>query len=197
MEARHSAVVFAGRDGGPANGARRGDTTPGQKCGACSESEARHNGQACQFRHRARLFTRQAGLCSWCGEALNPNLSGADIDHVIPVSRRGPWVEWNYQLLHTGCNGAKGALLSDRAYDLAAAHGFVIPDFIAVWEQPVRRLTFGRRTRQGHPRRWWPATGPVHLAHPGDEDKTLCGVQLRPGVAEGLRRCREAVECDV
>jgi HNH endonuclease len=130
--------------------------------------------EECLFRYRAILYTRQRGLCSWCGEQLNADLLRTHVDHVIPVSRRGPRADWNFQLLHGRCNTAKGARLTDRAYDLADANGFVIPDFIAVWEQPVPGRKFGHLPRD-RAVYWRPASGPVHLVHPGSEDHTLCG----------------------
>lgn len=149
---------------------------PGVRCDdRANLCPVRHNDPACQLRHRAQLFTVQAGICGWCGEPLPSNLERSDIDHVIPVSRRGPWVEWNYQLLHAGCNRSKGARLTDRAYALADEHGFVIPDFIAVWEQPVLARKIVRRPGERPVHRWRGATGPVHLVHPGDEGQTLCG----------------------
>ena len=155
---------------------------PGQECwrcnGVCDSPRAvagRCLGdEACWFRYRAILFTRQHGLCGWCGKPLNADLKRTHIDHVIPLSRRGPDADWNFQLLHGGCNTAKGARLTDRAYDLAHEHGFVIPDFIAVWEHPVNGRKFGLRPHD-RPVYWRPATGPVHLVHPGAEGSTLCG----------------------
>jgi hypothetical protein len=155
---------------------------PGQECrdcrGAAEGSGAVAGrclgGEACRFRYRAVLFTRQGGLCAWCSEPLNADLSRTHVDHVIPTSRRGPWADWNLQLLHGRCNAAKAARLTDRAYDLADAHGFVIPDFIAVWEEPASTRKLGRIPR-GRPAHWRPASGPVHLVHPGALRGTLCG----------------------
>jgi HNH endonuclease len=155
---------------------------PGQECwrcnGACDSPRAvagRCLGdEACRFRYRASLFMRQQGLCGWCGEPLNADLKRMHVDHVMPVSRRGPSADWNFQLLHGRCNTAKGPRLTDRAYDLAAEHGFVIPDFIAVWEQPVSGRKYGLRPKD-RAVHWRPATGPVHLVHPGLEGTTLCG----------------------
>jgi hypothetical protein len=130
------------------------------------------------IRYRASLFMRQQGLCGWCGEPLNADLKRMHVDHVMPVSRRGPSADWNFQLLHGRCNTAKGPRLTDRAYDLAAEHGFVIPDFIAVWEQPVSGRKYGLRPKD-RAVHWRPATGPVHLVHPGLEGTTLCGSPAR------------------
>lgn len=156
---------------------------PGARCTGVALCPGKHNSPTCQFRHRAHLFTAQAGICGLCDRKLPANLTGSDIDHVIPRSRRGPDEDWNRRLLHAGCNSAKGARLTDEAYDLADARGFAIPDFIAALEQPVD-LAAGRRSPGYNPypgrrrTRWQPSGGPVHLLVPGrlsNEAKTLCG----------------------
>ena len=160
---------------------------PGVRCSdGASLCPVPHNGPVCKLRHRAQLFTVQAGTCGWCGETLPANLERSDIDHVIPRSRRGPDERWNLQLLHSACNSAKSARLTEAAYDLADAHGFAIPDFVAVWEQPAN-LTDGRsgtspaRFYRKPVARWSPSSGPVHLAGPVERRQTLCGYGFAGG----------------
>lgn len=54
-----------------------------------------------------RIFLRDRGICGICGVRV-PNLSAANIDHVIPISRGGQHTEENVQLAHRTCNREKG-----------------------------------------------------------------------------------------
>jgi 5-methylcytosine-specific restriction endonuclease McrA len=75
-------------------------------------------------RLRQRLATRQAGICTWCRRPLPKGLTGTHVDHVIPIARGGPDVDWNLQLLHGECNLAKADQLTEQAAELAARHGW-------------------------------------------------------------------------
>jgi hypothetical protein len=124
---------------------------PGQECGFCHGD--RDGGRCllspeCRFRYRAGFFTRQGGLCPWCGEPLPGHLGMAwdrgmlwadvAIDHIIPVTRGGPVrAEWNKQLLHKNCNSSKGNRVAAEALALAAGHGTPVLDFLAVCEHPA------------------------------------------------------------
>lgn len=102
------------------------DFSPGARCLDVALCPTQHNSPTCRLRHRARLFTDQAGICGWCGGAMPANLVKTSIDHIIPTSRGGPDDPWNRQLVHAGCNSSKGRQLSPRAVDLATAHGVVL-----------------------------------------------------------------------
>jgi len=47
----------------------------------------------------------QNGICKICGIELR--LSGSELDHVIPVSRGGSNLDYNFQLLCPTCNRMK------------------------------------------------------------------------------------------
>jgi HNH endonuclease len=112
---------------------------PGEECWNC-RGERRHGPcpavPACHFRYKAGFFTRQGGICPWCGNALPADLAKTAVDHVVPVSRGGPWVEQNLQLLHLGCNTSKGNRVTAGALELAAAHEWLVADFLPVQVLP-------------------------------------------------------------
>ena len=114
---------------------------------------------ACKYRIRATMFTRQDGKCGYCEEALNWDLHQVAVDHIIPRERYGTDEPWNKQLVHVACNSRKGERITFRARLLAEAHGVVIPDFI-----PVRAAT-------GEP-------GDIHLIKSLISRKALCNVNL-------------------
>jgi 5-methylcytosine-specific restriction endonuclease McrA len=64
-----------------------------------------------------------ATVCTWCNEPLG---RGSAVDHIIPLSRGGPNVAWNRELLHRRCNQEKGNLLTSRAIALAELHGITL-----------------------------------------------------------------------
>lgn len=123
---------------------------PGQECEFCHGG--RDGGRClgspeCLFRYRAAFFTRQGGLCAWCGELLPADLNtlrrrgepmaAVAVDHVIPLTRGGPKrAEWNKQLVHAKCNASKGNQVTARALTLAAEHDVQVLGFLAVSEHP-------------------------------------------------------------
>lgn len=60
-----------------------------------------------------RLYRRQLGMCPLCGLGM-VGVSGAHVDHIVPVSRGGQHVESNLQLTHALCNLRKGNRYSAR-----------------------------------------------------------------------------------
>jgi len=69
---------------------------PGQECWNCG-GERRHGPcpaiPECHFRYKAGFFTRQGGICPWCRKPLSADLAGMAVDHIIPVSCGGLWLE--------------------------------------------------------------------------------------------------------
>lgn len=112
---------------------------PGEECWNCG-GERRHGPcpavPACHFRYKAGFFTRQGGTCPWCAAALPSDLAKTAVDHIIPVSRGGLWVEQNLQLLHFRCNASKGKRVTTAALELAAVHGWAIAEFLPVQVLP-------------------------------------------------------------
>lgn len=58
------------------------------------------------------IYDRDNGLCTYCGDETirtsnNSNLKQATLDHVVPVSARGPDVEANVVLACRHCNTSK------------------------------------------------------------------------------------------
>ena len=79
--------------------------------------------------HAARLYKKQSGICAWCLLPLPPDLTEAEVDHIIPRARGGPNRVWNLQLLHRDCNRGevgKNAALTAQAVQLAAEHGVIL-----------------------------------------------------------------------
>jgi 5-methylcytosine-specific restriction endonuclease McrA len=99
-----------------------------QACREHERAEGRRRWRRSRERLRQKLAARQANICGWCTRPLPPGLSGTHIDHVVPISRGGPDMEWNLQLLHWQCNEAKGAQLTPPAIALAAEHGWQIQE---------------------------------------------------------------------
>ena len=87
--------------------------SPGARCLDVALCPTQHNSPTCRLRHRARLFTDQAGICGWCGGAMPANLVKTSIDHIIPTSRGGLDDPWNRQLVHAG-NSSKAPAVSPR-----------------------------------------------------------------------------------
>jgi hypothetical protein len=77
-------------------------------------------------RRRERLARAQDGICPWCGLPLPEDLTGTEVDHIIPRIRGGPDEPWNRQLLHFKCNKTKRFRLTDAAIALAAEHGVIV-----------------------------------------------------------------------
>jgi hypothetical protein len=97
------------------------------------------------------LVELQHWSCPWCGDELPSSPRGTAIDHIIPRTYGGPHRRWNLQLLHTGCNSAKGKQITAAALELAAAHGVTISMNIGQYRAGVRRraVTYAlRSTRQ-------------------------------------------------
>ena len=81
-----------------------------------------------QRRHGLKfiLAASQEWVCGWCHERLPEDLSGTEVDHVIPEALGGPSDEWNLQTIHWECNrgeGGKFMKLSPEAIALAELHG--------------------------------------------------------------------------
>lgn len=152
---------------------------PGEECYFCHG--AREDGPCilspeCRFRYRAGFFTRQGGICPWCGDPLPGHLGmardlgryRADVamGHIIPVSRGGGREEWNLQLLHRSCNSAKGDRVTGAVLALAAEHDAEVLDYL-----PVRSTQAGQ-------------DGAVHLLRPVVERRTM---YVRTMYAPGYR----------
>lgn len=103
--------------------------TVGQHC--CPEHDAADKSRRGKRRRadaRQSLATAQGYVCPWCSLPFAADLSDAEIDHIIPVSRGGPDDPWNLQLLHGRCNGTGGKFdqITKQALALVAQHGLVI-----------------------------------------------------------------------
>jgi len=85
------------------------------------------------------LVELQHWRCPWCGDYLPDSPRGTAIDHIIPRVYGGPHRRWNLQLLHQGCNSAKGSKITAEALDLADAHGVAITMDIRQYRAEVRR----------------------------------------------------------
>lgn len=57
----------------------------------------------------AAVLARDGLVCGICGGAMER--SELSFDHIIPLSKQGPHVEWNLQVAHKVCNSRKGAKL--------------------------------------------------------------------------------------
>jgi hypothetical protein len=77
--------------------------------------------------------------CPWCRDCLPDSPRGTAIDHIIPRVYGGPHRRWNLQMLHTGCNSAKGHQITAAALELAGAHGVRISMDIGQYRAGVRR----------------------------------------------------------
>src|ERR1700722_6392057 len=105
--------------------------------------------------HSLAFMTELAGQqhwrCPWCEDYLPDSPPGTAIDHIIPRVYGGTHRRLNLQLLHQGCNSAKGAKITAGALALAAAHGVVISMDIGRYHADVRRraaIYAVRATRQ-------------------------------------------------
>jgi hypothetical protein len=85
------------------------------------------------------LVEAQSWSCPWCGDGLPDSPAGTAIDHIIPRVYGGPHRRWNLQLLHQGCNSAKGKKITAEALELADAHGVTISEDIGRYRAGVRR----------------------------------------------------------
>lgn len=97
------------------------------------------------------LVEQQHWRCPWCRDYLPDSPPGTAIDHIIPQIYGGPNRRWNLQLLHAGCNSAKGKKITAEALELADAHGVTIAMDIAQYHAEVRRraaIYAVRATRQ-------------------------------------------------
>jgi HNH endonuclease len=111
-------------------GARAGDGQPdGEVAGWASHSLA----------FMTELVELQHWRCPWCGDCLPDSPRGTAIDHIIPRVYGGPHRRWNLQLLHQGCNSAKGKKITAEALELADAHGVTISTDIGHYRAGVRR----------------------------------------------------------
>jgi hypothetical protein len=85
------------------------------------------------------LAEAQRWRCPWCGDDLPGSPRGTAIDHIIPRVYGGPHRQWNLQLLHAGCNSAKGKQITAEALELAGAHDVTITMNIEQYRAGVRR----------------------------------------------------------
>jgi hypothetical protein len=85
------------------------------------------------------LVEAQHWRCPWCADCLPDSPRGTAVDHIIPRVYGGPHRRWNLQLLHSGCNSAKGSTITAEALDLADAHGVRICMDIGQFRAGVRR----------------------------------------------------------
>src|SRR5215467_3302206 len=97
------------------------------------------------------LVEAQHWRCPWCGDYLPDSPRGTAIDHIIPRVYGGPHRRWNLQLLHQGCNSAKGKKITAGALELAYAHGVTISMDIGQYRASVRRraVTYAVRATRG------------------------------------------------
>src|SRR5690349_10761814 len=95
------------------------------------------------------LAERQEWLCPWCSKRLPDDLRETHKDHIIPVARGGPDVDWNWQLLHDLCNLLKREHLTEEAIALAAEHRVVIGPAVV---RPGRGPSRPKVGRAWHPR---------------------------------------------
>jgi hypothetical protein len=72
------------------------------------------------------LAERQGWRCTWCTRRIRRDLRDMQKDHIIPVVRGGPDVDWNWQILHSSCNGQKREIMTEQAIALAAEHGITL-----------------------------------------------------------------------
>lgn len=97
------------------------------------------------------LVESQHWRCPWCGDYLPDSPPGTAIDHIIPRAYGGPDHRWNLQLLHAGCNSAKGKVITAEALELADVHGVQISMDIGQYRAEARRraaIYAVRATRQ-------------------------------------------------
>jgi hypothetical protein len=85
------------------------------------------------------LAEAQHWRCPWCGDCLPDSPAGTAIDHIVPRACGGPHRRWNLQLLHGGCNSAKGSTITGQALELADTHGVVIAMDVGRYRAGVRR----------------------------------------------------------
>jgi hypothetical protein len=85
------------------------------------------------------LVEQQHWRCPWCKDYLPDSPRGTAIDHIIPRVYGGPHRRWNLQLLHQGCNSAKGRKITAEALELACAHDVRISMNIEQYRAGVRR----------------------------------------------------------
>jgi hypothetical protein len=166
---------------------------PAEECSFCRgdrEGSRCLGSPECLFRYRAGFFTRQDGLCPWCGEPLPGHLGMATergvqradvaIDHIIPMTRGGPvHAEWNKQLLHRKCNSSKGNQVPAAALALAAEHGAEVLDFLAVCHHPGP-VPRDAEVHLMTPLRWDATHGVFHspLDRIGHRFRSLCSRDL-------------------
>ena len=97
---------------------------------------------------RNLLAAQQDGICPWCKLSLPEDLTGIELDHIIPRSRGGPDDLWNRQVLHRHCNwgrGSKGNELTPEAEALAALHGVVLHEPLpTAWPGSTKAGTGGK-----------------------------------------------------
>lgn len=84
------------------------------------------SGHASTLQQRTKLAEAQGGICPPCGLPLPEDLSGAEVDHIIPRSRGGRGQAWNKRVVHRACNRGKSAKLTDEAIELAAKYGVAL-----------------------------------------------------------------------
>jgi 5-methylcytosine-specific restriction endonuclease McrA len=101
-------------------------------CPECDRRDCARRHARRRDRIARRLAQRQEGICTWCSHPLPLDLAKADIDHIIPKAS-GLIIEdeWNLQMLHRACNGAKGGLMTGQAITLAAERGITLPTVAA------------------------------------------------------------------
>lgn len=71
---------------------------------------------------REKMSSAQGGICTYCKKPFPEDLADTAVDHIIPRCRGGPNAPWNFCLLHTVCNYAKGRELTPEAVALAKQH---------------------------------------------------------------------------
>ena len=77
---------------------------------------------------REKMSAAQGGVCTYCKRPFPEDLANTAVDHIIPRCRGGPNAPWNFCLLHTVCNYAKGRELTPEAIALAKQHRVILDE---------------------------------------------------------------------
>lgn len=124
--------------------------------GLAQAGEGRYDDEVVRYASHSLAFMTelvelQHWRCPWCGDDLPGSPRGTAIDHIIPRVYGGPHRRWNLQLLHTGCNSAKGKKITPAALELADAHGVTISMDIGQYRAAVRRRAVTYALRAARP----------------------------------------------
>jgi 5-methylcytosine-specific restriction endonuclease McrA len=124
--------------------------------GVARADDDRYDDEAVPWRSHSLAFMTelvelQCWRCPWCADELPNSPRGTAIDHIIPRIYGGPHRRWNLQLLHAGCNSAKGSQITAEALDLADAHDVTIGMNVEQYRSGVRRRAVTYALRASRP----------------------------------------------